>query len=163
MIDYLSMVNYIIGRKTVCNLIKYANKIITALTFVSYPVFLAFLFYYKNENLLKYILFPAVSFALVSVFRHFCNAQRPYEKYGYKPIGKKNPKSGKSFPSRHVFSAFVISFMFLDYCTVLGIVFLVLSSLLGIIRVISGVHFLKDVLAGMITAVLVYIIMLLTM
>ncbi|MEE1003707.1 MAG: hypothetical protein U0L17_08230, partial [Acutalibacteraceae bacterium] len=83
MIDYLSMVNFINERKTLCNLIKYANKIITAVIFVSYPVFLAFLFYYKNDNLLKYVLFPAVPFVLVSVFRHFFNAQRPYEKYGY--------------------------------------------------------------------------------
>lgn len=163
MIDYLSMVNFINERKTLCNLIKYANKIITAVIFVSYPVFLAFLFYYKNDNLLKYVLFPAVSFVLVSVFRHFFNAQRPYEKYGYIPIGKNNLKSGKSFPSRHVFSAFVISFVFLDYSTVLGAVFISLSFVLGIIRILSGVHFLKDVLAGITAAALVYIIMLLAM
>ena len=53
MIDYISMVNFINERKTLCNLITYANKIITAVIFVSYPVFLAFLFYYKNDNLLK--------------------------------------------------------------------------------------------------------------
>lgn len=159
MIDYLSTVNYITSRKTLCNIINYANKIITAVIFVSYPVFLAVLLCLKNENLLKYILFPAVSFILVSVFRKFYNAPRPYEKYNYKPIGNNNPKSGQSFPSRHIFSAFIISFVFLDYCSVLGAVFLVLSALLGFIRVVSGVHFIKDVLAGMITAVLVYIIM----
>ena len=50
---------------------------------------------------------PAVSFLLVSAFRKHYNAKRPYELYGFVPLIKKETK-GKSFPSRHVFSIFVI-------------------------------------------------------
>ena len=45
----------------------------------------------------------------------------------------------------------------------MGFVFISLSCVLGVIRVISGVHFLKDVLAGITAAAVVYIIMLIAM
>lgn len=161
MIDYLSMVNYINERKIICNLIKYANKLITALIFISYPVFIVVARYLNAKNFWLYILVPAVSFVSVSVFRYLFNAPRPYEKYSYKPIGRDNPKSGKSFPSRHVFSSFIISFMIYDFCPVIGLVFIVLSAILAILRVLSGTHFIKDVVAGILISVALYILLML--
>ena len=45
---------------------------------------------------------------VVSVSRKIINEPRPYEKYGVPPVLDKDT-SGKSFPSRHVFSVFVIA------------------------------------------------------
>ena len=57
-------------------------------------------------------------------------------------------KHGESFPSRHVFSVFVIAFAFYYTCLPVGIALTVFGVLLAAVRVVGGVHFPKDVLAG---------------
>ena len=90
---------------------------------------------------------PAVSFILLSVFRWVLNAPRPYEIFGADPVIKKDTK-GKSFPSRHVFSMFVIAVTVLYFCPVPGIVLVAAGVLMAAARVAGGVHFPADVIAG---------------
>ena len=47
-------------------------------------------------------------FVGLSVVRKIINAPRPYEKFDMPPVLEKDTK-GKSFPSRHVFSVFIIA------------------------------------------------------
>lgn len=125
-----------------------ADKLITTLVFFSYPVFLVYM--NLSHSLHEFILavfIPAVSFVLVSVFRKLYSAPRPYEVLDIKPLLVKNTK-GKSFPSRHVFSVFVIGMACFYTVRPFGAGILVLGILLAGIRVIGGVHFPKDVLAG---------------
>lgn len=93
------------------------------------------------------VLVPALSFLGISIFRKFCDAQRPYEVYDFKPLLPKDTK-GKSFPSRHMFSIYVIAatvaHFYPEACIGLGFAGIVL----GVIRVITGVHFPRDVVAG---------------
>ncbi len=56
----------------------------------------------------SFIWIPASGFVLFSLFRHWVNVPRPYEKWDIQPLLEKN-SSGHSFPSRHVFSATIIS------------------------------------------------------
>jgi undecaprenyl-diphosphatase len=53
-----------------------------------------------------------------------------------------------SFPSGHTSFFFGISFYFLFYFKVLGIILLLLSFLISIARVFCGVHWTKDILGG---------------
>lgn len=161
MINYLKLNEWVRSKKALCTAVKYLNKILTAVIYISYPLFLVVIFYLKEPMLSSYIAFPAVAFIEVSILRYCYNSPRPYQKFDYMPIGKDFPKRGNSFPSRHTFSAFMVSLMFLHYCLPLGVIYLVLSTLLAIVRVLSGMHFVKDVVAGFIIAILVYIIMLL--
>ena len=57
-------------------------------------------------------------------------------------------------PSRHVFSAFVIGMAFLHMNIVLGIIILIIGCLMAVIRVIVGVHFPRDVIAGAVIGIL---------
>ena len=59
------------------------------------------------QELIIYLAIPGISFVAVSIFRKCYNAKRPYEIYDFKPLIPKDT-IGKSFPSRHVFSIFVI-------------------------------------------------------
>ena len=144
--------------------IHIANKLCTGLMYVSYPALIGYLFLQNDEMVLRAILVPAISFVLLSVGRYVINRPRPYETFEVPPVIKKDTK-GKSFPSRHVFSATVIAMTFLlaSPWTWLGIVFFVVSLLLAVVRVVSGVHYVSDVLAGIAIAVLAawigYIIM----
>ena len=96
----------------------------------------------------------AISFILVSIVRRFINSERPYTMYDFKPIIEKN-KKGESMPSRHVFSAFIIGMAFFYIGEIpLGIIVFVCGLIIAIVRVISGVHFPKDVIVGALVGIL---------
>jgi membrane-associated phospholipid phosphatase len=105
--------------------------------------------------LLYALLVPGISFVLVSVFRRIVNAPRPYEVFDGVPVIAKDTL-GKSFPSRHAFSIFIIGMAFCACCPLAwaGPVILVLGVALAVIRVIAGVHFPRDVIAGALAGIL---------
>ncbi|RHV04816.1 phosphatase PAP2 family protein [Clostridium sp. OM07-10AC] len=80
-------------------------------------------------------------------------AKRPYEIYGFPPLLQKDTRAN-SFPSRHVFSNMIIAAAALYVNLPLGIFTAVCGLLLAVLRVITGVHFPKDVAAGCLIAVL---------
>ena len=144
--------------------IHIANKICTGIMYLSYPLFVLYLLWMKDMGVIRAILVPGISFVVLSVFRKLINRPRPYEVFGVPSVIKKDTK-GQSFPSRHVFSATIIAMTFLlaSPWMWLGVVFLVVSVLLAVVRVVSGVHFVSDVLAGIavgtLAAILGYIIL----
>ena len=100
-----------------------------------------------REDLSAYILVPAFGFVLLTLVRKWINQPRPYETWEIIPLLDKD-SSGNSMPSRHVFSATIISMACLHANLPVGLVLLVLSALLGFVRVLGGVHYPKDVLVG---------------
>ncbi|MCD8501344.1 MAG: phosphatase PAP2 family protein [Bacillaceae bacterium] len=123
------------------------NKSLTLLVYFAYPCLLMVLAIQKDERLWPVFATPAISFVLVSVFRKYYNAPRPYETLDIIPLISKDTK-GNSFPSRHVFSVFVIAMVFLSISILVGISLLLIGIFLALIRVIGGVHYPKDVIAG---------------
>jgi len=101
---------------------------------------------------LKIILVPLIGFLAVTVVRKFINAPRPYTLYNITPIIHKD-KAYESFPSRHTFSITIIAMAIIYYNLPLGVVMLVLAVVLGMTRIIAGVHFTRDVAAAWIIAV----------
>lgn len=134
--------------------IHIANKLCTGIMYLAYPLLLVYLFFQKDMVLWKAVLVPAISFVVLSVSRYFINRPRPYEAFEVPPVIKKDTK-GKSFPSRHVFSATMITMTFLMVSpwTWIGFVFLGVSLMLAVVRVVSGVHYISDVVAGIVVAV----------
>ena len=94
---------------------------------------------------------------LVSLFRKKFNAPRPYEKWQVKPLIPKDTK-GNSFPSRHVFSIYIIAMAAWYVWMPLGVILCVAGGFLAAARVSGRVHFVKDVLAGYSAGVLMGII-----
>lgn len=99
------------------------------------------------KGLLAFFLLPAIGFGLLSAIRKQLNQARPYEKWAIQPLLAKDT-SGKSMPSRHVFSATVISMCLLYFFWLPGLICLLLSAGLATVRVIGGVHYPKDVVIG---------------
>ncbi len=95
-------------------------------------------------------------FAAMSLLRRQLNEPRPYEVFDIKPfIPAKDLKSGRAFPSRHTFSAFLIATLAaVIFRTFWGLLPLALACVLGYIRVLEGVHFPRDVTAGAVLGVL---------
>ena len=94
-----------------------------------------------------YLFIPASGFVILSFLRKKINAPRPYEEWDIKPLLDRD-SPGQSMPSRHVFSATIISMACLHASLSLGIILLVLSAFLGLVRVLGGVHYPKDVVVG---------------
>ena len=94
-----------------------------------------------------YVLIPASGFVILSLFRKKINHPRPYETWDISPLFEKD-SSGQSMPSRHVFSATIISMACLHSSLPVGLACLLFSALLGLVRVLGGVHYPKDVLVG---------------
>lgn len=123
------------------------NNVLTGFVYLCYCVLLLLLVIHNDASIIRVLLVTGISFVAVSIVRHCINAKRPYIKYDFKPIIKKE-KEGDSMPSRHVFSAFVIGMAFLYFNTLWGIVMLFAGTLICFFRVIAGVHFPRDVIVG---------------
>lgn len=146
------------GLVTALNVLDKAITYITVLLYAGYLVYGAFFNPSGDYNLLyRSILIPGVSFAIVSLFRKIISAPRPYEVYDFVPALKKDTV-GKSFPSRHVFSIFMVAFTIMQSSVIIGVLVMILGACLAVIRVIGGVHFIKDVIAGFAMALVIAVI-----
>lgn len=125
----------------------YTEKVSELLVYAIYPLFLLFLVIKGDGYFIRSVLTCGISFVLVSILRSRLNAKRPYEVYGIAAAMKKD-KKGCSMPSRHVFSASIISVSIFFVCPLLSLVCAVLSVIIALLRVVLGVHFIRDVAAG---------------
>jgi len=126
----------------------YFNRAMTLFMPLVYGLVLLSAYINKGwKGLLAFWLLPAIGFCLLSIIRKRINQPRPYEKWAIQPLLDKDT-SGKSMPSRHVFSAALISMCLLYFFWLPGLLCLLLSAGLAAVRVIGGVHYLKDVLVG---------------
>ena len=109
------------------------NKAITRTFYLLFPIFIS-LVWLRNGWFVLFmtVLIMGGGFFLLSLGRSFYNRPRPYQTWDIQPLIKKD-SLGKSFPSRHVFSA----------------------AILAILRVLGGVHYTSDVLAGYVIGILV--------
>jgi len=73
-----------------------------------------------------YILVPASGFVLLTLVRKWINQPRPYETWEIIPLLDKD-SSGNSMPSRHVFSATIISMACFHASLPVGLILLILS------------------------------------
>ncbi len=134
-------------------ILNFFDIIITVAVAVSYILCILYVFFVKKEMPIAIILVPGISFIIVSLFRRVFNAKRPYEVYDIPSVLKKDT-AGKSFPSRHVFSVFVIGMTVFSVNSTAGIIVFIVGILQAAIRVIGGVHFIKDVVAGAVTGLI---------
>lgn len=130
-------------------LMRVFNCMMTVLMPVAYMALLGTSLITKGmgQALYTYIMVPASGFVLLTFIRKWINQARPYETWGIVPLLDKD-SSGNSMPSRHVFSATIISMACLHANLPAGLILLALSALLGLVRVLGGVHYPKDVLVG---------------
>lgn len=145
--SYIKITGSIRDNPRKLKLTRLTNRLLTGFVFFLYPLFLLALFLRNNPFLLRAILVPAVSFLAVTLFRNILNVPRPYEKFDLPPVLEKDTK-GKSFPSRHVFSVFIIAVTVFYVHPDAGFLLGIIGAGLGLIRVIGGVHEPKDVIAG---------------
>ena len=141
------------NRTIFLRLLRAFNRFMTIVMPMIYLTLLAIT--YLQQGLGKqvgiYLFIPASGFVILSFLRKKINAPRPYEEWDIKPLLDRD-SPGQSMPSRHVFSATIISMACLHASLTMGMICLTLSAFLGLVRVLGGVHFPKDVVVGYICA-----------
>ena len=137
------------------SLLKWTNRLVTLLMplLYFYVLWAAYLKASKTWIVLAYLLVPATGFIVLSVIRKRMNWPRPYELGTFPPLLKREGK-GSSMPSRHVFSAAIISTVAWGVNPLLSFLGLSLALLLAGVRVLAGLHFVRDVVVGFLSAIL---------
>lgn len=131
------------------SLLRTFNRFMTVVVPMIYLTLLATTYLQQGlgKQVLIYMFIPALGFVILSFLRKKINAPRPYEEWDIKPLLDRD-SPGQSMPSRHVFSATIISMACLHASLSVGVILLVLSAFLGLVRVLGGVHYPKDVVVG---------------
>ena len=130
-------------------LLRTFNRFMTVVMPMIYLTLLATTYLQQGlgKQVLIYVFIPASGFVILSFLRKKINAPRPYEEWDIKPLLDRD-SPGQSMPSRHVFSASIISMACLHASLSVGVILLILSVFLGLVRVLGGVHYPKDVVVG---------------
>lgn len=96
---------------------------------------------------IRVVLVPAFTFALVTYLRNRWDTERPYERYPIDPIIHKDER-GRSMPSRHVASAVIIAcalaWQHMDW----GVLAFAACAVVAFTRIVGGVHYPRDVAVG---------------
>ena len=131
------------------SLLRTFNRFMTVVMPIVYLALLATTYLQQGlgKQVLMYVFVPASGFVMLSLLRKKLNAPRPYEVWGIVPLLDRD-SPGQSMPSRHVFSATIISMACLHASLTMGMICLILSAILGLVRVLGGVHYPKDVVVG---------------
>lgn len=126
-------------------------RIPTYLCAAAYIAALAYLMLLRDIRLIRVIIVPAVCFAVCTVLRPLIGRQRPYDRFAAEPVGSYRPGKGKSMPSRHTASAAAIALavVYITPSLPLRAAMGLLCALIASLRVLSGQHFVSDVLAAL--------------
>lgn len=138
-------------------ILKSLNKGITLAIMLSYFALIVWQGILESEGLIKILSVPFVGLVILWGVRRILNTPRPYEELDIVPLIVRH-KKGQSFPSRHAFSAFVIGMAWGYVVRWTMIPFFVAGAVLATVRVIGGIHYPKDVVAGILFGLLAGVI-----
>ena len=135
------------GRPGVVRALNIVNRGIVIVFYVVYALLFGWACVSDPWRLVPLVGVIAEGFGALSFFRWRCDAPRPYECCAIAPLIARDG-AGKSFPSRHTFSAFAIAASWFAASVPVAVVLLVAAGVLAVCRVLGGVHFPRDVVAG---------------
>ncbi len=127
-------------------------RLLPAAIALTYIVTAIWLLVIRADEFVRFLAVPAATLAVVTLMRYLFNRPRPYEKWKNAAPLLRSHRRGNSFPSRHAASALVLALAGFTVSPVMGSILLVLSLGVGLSRVVSGLHFVGDVVAGYLTA-----------
>lgn len=139
--------NWFLVHPLLPGMMRALNLWLPRIVYCAYPLLLVVLAARRDERFFRVLLVPAVAFGAVTVMRKLWNLPRPYEKLDIEPLIPRE-KNGYSFPSRHVASVTIIAFACWYVWLPIGIAMSVIALLISVIRPLAGIHFPRDVVAG---------------
>ena len=129
--QYRAVIGWFNARPAAKKALQLVSRGAVGLVYLLYLGMLAWLALHRSEQLLPAVIVPAAAFLVGTLVRRVIDRPRPYTALGFAPLFPKD-KPGQSMPSRHCFSAAAIA-----------------GAAIAICRVVTGVHYISDVLAGL--------------
>ena len=135
------------GDRQLCHTLQLISSAASLLCAAAAAYAIGYAFAVSVLHALKPVLVAAVPFLLVTLVRRLLDLPRPYEVYDLydRPT---HDRQGRGFPSRHAASAAVIAVILLFECLPLGLAVSLVGLVMCVCRVLLGIHFVRDVLAG---------------
>ena len=154
-VQFIKITSFFRKNKFRENSLKFFCTFTPLLVAFIYAITIIFLIINKDKNLNLFLFVPASNFLFISVMRKLLNKSRPYDLFNHTPIVKYSKGKGKSFPSRHTSSAFVIaiSYFYINYIYI-GLFMLAVACIVGLSRIIAGVHFPRDIIAAALISII---------
>lgn len=144
--QYIKLTSYFRKNKFRESIIQFLCYFVPLIVVFIYSITVLILFINKNQKLVMFLFVPASNFLFITILRKILNKPRPYDLFDHIPLVKYTKGKGKSFPSRHTSSAFIIAVSyFYIHNTYLALIMLLIASIIALSRIAAGVHFPKDV------------------
>ncbi|MGN0707718.1 MAG: phosphatase PAP2 family protein [Faecalibacterium sp.] len=145
-----------------CRAVIFGDRWLALVPFVAYPILIVLLnaqlfsrlaagqsveAMELMQDIARAVFVPAFTLWLGTFMRRKLNRPRPYDQPGFVPLVEKTTR-GHSFPSRHTLSASVLAAVWMFFYPAAGWIMTLISVLIGVLRVLVGVHAPVDVAAG---------------
>lgn len=150
---YTQLNNFLWSHTIYRKIIGFWTIALKYLMIVCYPLLLLGFYLTHDHYLIYAIIKPFIVFVLVTFIRKGINRPRPYDYLPITPLIEHD--EGHSFPSRHAASALIIALTAFHLDFLLGVLLLILALLTAITRVLSGLHHISDVLAGLLLSIVI--------
>lgn len=109
----------------------------------------------KKEIVVHAVFTALVAWILTEVIKAFVPSVRPFHLNGFDPLTLTIPQDS-AFPSTHTAAAFAMSVTIFKHDKKVGVLYLVMSAMVGMARIIAQVHYPTDIIAGAIIGLLSY-------
>ena len=146
--QYRAVINWFQAHPAAKNALRLVSRGSVALVYLGYLGLLAWLAWHRMGQFWPALVVPAAAFVVGTLVRRIIDRPRPYTALGFTPLFPKD-KPGQSMPSRHCFSAAAIAGAAWFAIRPLGLALAVLAVVIAVCRVVTGVHYISDVLAGL--------------
>lgn len=146
--QYRAVINWFQARPAAKNALRLVSRGSVALVYLGYLRLLVWLAWHRMGQFWPALVVPAAAFVVGTLVRRIIDRPRPYTALGFTPLFPKD-KPGQSMPSRHCFSAAAIAGAAWFVIRPLGLALAVLAVVIAVCRVVTGVHYISDVLAGL--------------
>ena len=156
--EYVKMTKKLKAKPGLLKACIVANKVGPWVYGVLYGLFILLLAPLSPMAAVRALLVPVGSFFLVQLVSNLLVYPKPYEKFGVEPAIPEDKADGHSIPCKQAYWYTMIAFVFLFMLTfpyrLIGVVLLVGAAVLSAIRVIGGLHFTRDVIIGIVLALI---------
>ncbi len=134
--------------------IYFVSRFCPYMIIIFYSLFLLKIYIEWESQLLYFIKNPLLSLAIVIILKLIFNRKRPCQKYKIKTVDDLQ-RQNYSFPSIQTACAFSIALTVLKYGPNMGLLLAALAIGITVSRVLSGVHYISDVLVSIIIAFII--------
>ena len=154
---YVGINNFIYKHPFIKSCVHFSSLFCPWMVAIFYSLFLLKIVIESPNGFFYLFIKPMMVFICTALLRIFINRPRPYEKYSIKPIGDKR-QSGHSFPSIHASLTLSIALTVIKTGPNMGLLLFALAFTITITRLLTGEHYLTDIIASILIALGIYFI-----